>query len=161
MKSIEGDFHVEKRASVNVETCRMLDLPKVADPRGNLTFIEGEGHIPFQIKRIFYLYDIPTAESRGAHAHKRLEQVVICLAGSFDVHLDDARNKRLVHLNRPWQGLYIPPMIWAAEINFDPGSVCLVLASALYDAADYYRDYDGYVKIKTAMDAAIGAPATS
>lgn len=141
---------------MTVDTCRIFDLPKVTDPRGNLTFIEEERHIPFNIQRIFYLYDIPTAESRGAHAHKRLEQVVICLAGSFDVQLDDATNKRLVHLNRPWQGLYIPPMIWAAEINFDPGSVCLVLASELYDASDYYRDYEEYVKVKEAMDNELG-----
>ena len=140
---------------MTVDSCRIFDLPKVSDPRGNLTFIESERHIPFNIKRIFYLYDIPTAESRGAHAHKRLEQVVICLAGSFDVHVDDATNKRSVHLNRPWQGLYVPSMIWAAEINFDPGSVCLVLASELYDATDYYRDYDEYVKVKKAMDAAM------
>lgn len=138
---------------MTVESCRILDLPKISDPRGNLTFIEEERHVPFRVKRVFYLYDIPTGESRGAHAHKRLEQVLICLAGSFDAHLDDATNRRSVHLNRPWQGLYIPPMIWAAEINFDPGSVCLVLTSDLYDASDYYRDYDEYCTVKKALDA--------
>src|SRR5688572_21199611 len=112
---------------MTVDSCRIFDLPKVTDTRGNLTFVEEERHVPFRIKRVFFIYDIPTGESRGAHAHKRLEQVIICLSGSFDVHLDDATDRRAVHLNRPWQALYVPPMIWAAEMNFDPGSVCLVL----------------------------------
>lgn len=124
-----------------VSDCKIIDLPKIADPRGNLTFLEGGRHVPFEIKRIFYLYDIPTGESRGAHAHKELHQFLICLSGSFDVALDDGTNKKTVHLNRPWQGLHIPPMIWAAELNFDPGSVCLVLASMAFNESDYYRDY--------------------
>jgi len=140
---------------MTVDSCRILDLPKISDPRGNLTFIEEERHVPFRVKRVFYLYDIPTGESRGAHAHKRLEQVMICLSGSFDVHLDDARSRRSVHLNRPWYGLYVPPMIWAAEINFDPGSVCLVLTSEHYDANDYYRDYDEYCRVKKSLDATL------
>ena len=106
------------------------------------TFIENNEHIPFSIKRVFYVYDVPTAESRGAHAHKTLEQFLICLSGSFDVELDDGKKKKKVHLNRPWEGLYIPPMIWAAETNFDPGTVCLVLCSALYCKDDYIRDYE-------------------
>jgi uncharacterized RmlC-like cupin family protein len=130
---------------MTVESCRLIDFPKVPDPRGNLTFIEGEHHIPFGIRRIFYIYDVPTGESRGAHAHKRLEQILICLSGSFDAQLDDGDKRKSVHLNRPWQGLYIPPMIWAAEVNFDPGSVCLVLASDLFDEADYIRDYETYL----------------
>ena len=139
---------------MTVDNCGIFDLPKVVDPHGNLTFIEEDRHFPFNIKSIFYIYDIPTGESRGAHAHRSLHQVVICLAGSFDVYLDDASKTRSVHLNRPWQGLHVPPMIWAAEMNFDPGSVCLVLASELYDASDYYRDYDEYVRVKKAMDRA-------
>jgi len=131
---------------MDIDRCRMLDFPKITDPRGNLTFIEQQRHVPFEVKRVFYLYDVPTGESRGAHAHRKLRQVVICLAGSFDVLVDDGKQKRAIHLNRPWQGLYIPPMIWAAETNFDPGSVCLVLASELYDASDYYRDYDQFVR---------------
>ena len=131
---------------MNIDRCRMLEFPKITDPRGNLTFIEQQRHVPFEVKRVFYLYDVPTGESRGAHAHRKLRQVVICLAGSFDVLVDDGKQKRAIHLNRPWQGLYIPPMIWAAETNFDPGSVCLVLASELYDASDYYRDYDQFVR---------------
>ena len=133
---------------MTVESCRVIDFPKVPDPRGNLTFIEGEHHIPFGIRRIFYIYDVPTGESRGAHAHRRLQQILICLSGSFDAQLDDGVDRKLVHLNRPWQGLYIPPMVWSAEVNFDPGSVCLVLASDLFDEADYIRDYDEYLKLQ-------------
>jgi hypothetical protein len=129
-----------------VENCRLITFPKVADPRGNLTFIEGEGHVPFDIKRVFYIYDVPTDNSRGAHAHKELQQVIVCLSGSFDVVADDGLRQQRFHLNRPWQGLYIPPMIWGAEVNFDPGSVCLVLASAHYCEADYYREYGDYLK---------------
>lgn len=129
-----------------IDRCRTLTFPKISDPRGNLSFIEQQRHVPFELKRVFYLYDVPTAESRGAHAHKKLQQVIICLSGSFDVLIDDTVERKTIHLNRPWYGLYVPPMIWAAEVNFDPGSVCLVLASELYDGADYYRDYDEYVR---------------
>ncbi|WP_020069841.1 sugar 3,4-ketoisomerase [Paraburkholderia caledonica] len=125
--------------------CKIIDLPKIADPRGNLTFMEGRRHIPFDIKRVFYIYDIPTGGSRGAHAHKELHQFLICLSGSFDVALDDGTDKKTIRLNRPWQGLHIPPMIWAAELNFDPGSVCLVLASMAFNESDYYRDYDQFL----------------
>ncbi|WP_248742839.1 MULTISPECIES: sugar 3,4-ketoisomerase [unclassified Pseudomonas] len=125
--------------------CKIINLPKITDPRGNLTFLEGGQHIPFDIKRVFYLYDIPTGEGRGAHAHKELHQLLICLSGSFDVTLDDGVEKKTIHLNRPWHGLHIPPMIWAAELNFDPGSVCLVLVSMAFDESDYYRDYDEFL----------------
>jgi dTDP-4-dehydrorhamnose 3,5-epimerase-like enzyme len=128
-----------KKPSIN--DCRVVELPKVSDPRGNLTFVEGNNHIPFDIKRVFYLYDVPTEESRGAHAHRKLHQFLICLSGSFDVSLDDGELQTTVHLNRPWKGLHVLPMIWAAEINFDPGSVCLVLASDSYSEDDYIRDY--------------------
>lgn len=130
---------------MSIEDCRMIDLPKITDPRGNLTFIEGSRHVPFDIKRVFYLYDVPTGEDRGAHAHKELHQFLVCLAGSFDVSIDDGISKRTIHLNRPWKGLHIPPMTWASQVNFDPGSVCLVLASAPYMETDYYRDYDQYL----------------
>lgn len=130
---------------MSVLDCRIIELPKIADPRGNLTFIEGGHHVPFEIKRVFYLYDVPTGEDRGAHAHKELNQFLVCLAGSFDVSIDDGISRKTVHLNRPWKGLHIPPMIWASEVNFDPGSVCLVLASAPYMESDYYRDYEQYL----------------
>lgn len=124
-----------------IDDCRILELPRMEDPRGTLTFVEEMRHVPFDVKRVFYIYDIPTGEGRGAHAHRTTHQFIICLSGSFDVALDDGRNTKVVHLNRPWKGLHVHPLIWAAEINFDPGSVCLVLASELYDAADYVRDY--------------------
>jgi dTDP-4-dehydrorhamnose 3,5-epimerase-like enzyme len=130
-----------------VNLARLIDLPKMSDPRGNLTFIEQNNHIPFDIKRVFYIYDVPTGESRGAHAHKTLEQFLICISGSFDVELDDGNNKKIIHLNRPWKGLYIPPLIWASEKNFDPGSVCIVLVSNHYEEKDYLRNYDEFLKI--------------
>jgi hypothetical protein len=129
-----------------LDHCKIVDLPKITDPRGNLTFIEQNHHVPFAIKRVFYLYDVPTAEDRGAHAHKKLHQFLICLAGSFDVRVDDGTRQGLFHLNRPWKGLHIPCMIWASEVNFDPGSVCLVLASELYDESDYIRDYAEFLR---------------
>ena len=129
-----------------LEACRLIDLPKVTDRRGNLTFIEQTRHIPFDIKRVFFLYDVPTAEDRGAHAHRVLQQFIICLSGSFDVVIDKVVEQTKVHLNRPWKGLYIPSMIWAAEVNFDPGSVCLVLASEFYNEDDYYRDYQQFLR---------------
>ena len=114
---------------------------------GNLTFIEGGNHIPFKFKRVFYVYDVPTGTERGAHAHRTLEQFIICLGGSFEVTLDDGREQKSIRLNRPWQGLYLPPMIWAAEVNFDPGSVYIVLASDDYDESDYIRDYAAFLAL--------------
>ena len=131
---------------MTIDNCKIINLPKISDPRGNLTPIEGDHHIPFEIKRVFYLYDVPTGANRGAHAHKKLHQFLICLSGSFDVSLDDGTHKKISHLNRPWQGLHIPPMIWAAEINFDPGSICLILASANFDESDYYREYSVFLE---------------
>lgn len=132
---------------MNLDDCRLIDLPKVADFRGNLTFIEGGIHIPFHFKRVFYIYDVPTGTERGAHSHRTLEQFIICLGGSFEVTVDDGRQSKTIRLNRPWQGLYIPPMLWAAEINFDPGSVYMVLASDNYHEDDYIRDYDTFLKL--------------
>lgn len=135
-------------AHATIQDCRYLTLPRVIDPRGSLTFIEGTRHIPFEIKRIFYLYDVPTAEGRGAHAHRTLTQFLVCLGGSFDVHVDDGESTTRMHLNRPWSGVLIPPMIWAAEINFDPGSICLVLASQLYDETDYIRSREEFLALR-------------
>ena len=131
----------------SIDQCKIIDLPKINDPRGNLTFVESEKHIPFEIKRVFYIYDVPTGESRGAHSHHTLKQFVICLAGSFDVKVDDGRKKKVIHLNRPWQGVFIPPMIWDSEANFDPGSVCLVLSSDMYNEKDYIRNYDEFLEV--------------
>lgn len=123
---------------------RIIELPKIADPRGNLTFIEGNVHVPFDIRRVYYLYDVPGGESRGGHAHRQLEQFIIAASGSFDVLLDDGRNRVSFFLNRSYYGLYIPRMIWRELNNFSSGSVCLVMASELYEEADYYRDYREY-----------------
>lgn len=124
--------------------CRIIDLTRIADPRGNLTFIEGRAHIPFDIQRVFYLYDVPGGESRGGHAHRQLEQLVIAANGSFDVVVDDGVDQERFSLNRSYYGLYVPPMVWSHLENFSSGSVSLVLASLPYDEADYYRDYDEF-----------------
>lgn len=124
-----------------ISRCEIFDLPKIADHRGNLTFIEGGRHIPFDIKRVYYLYDVPSGAERGGHAHKELHQLIVPMSGSFDVVLDDGSEKKRVHLNRPYSGLYICPMIWRELDNFSSGSVCMVLASNYYDEEDYYRDY--------------------
>jgi WxcM-like, C-terminal len=119
----------------------MIDLPRVNDPRGNLTFVEGGRHVPFEIKRVYYLYDVPGGAERGGHAHKNLRQLIVAMSGSFDVHLDDGRAKKMFHLNRSYNGLFVCPMIWREISNFSSGAVCLVLASNFYDDDDYYRDY--------------------
>jgi len=125
--------------------CRLIQLPKISDPRGNLTFVEGGNHIPFDIERVYYLYDVPGGSDRGAHAHKALHQLIIAMSGSFDVVLDDGREKRRFHLNRSYYGLYVCPMMWRELDNFSSGSVCMVLASNMYDEDDYYRDYVEYL----------------
>lgn len=136
----------------SLDDCKIIKLPKITDPRGNLSFFEESTNFPFKIRRIFYLYDVPTGESRGAHAHLELHQFLVCLSGSFDVSLDDGVNKKIVHLNRPWEGLYIPQMVWASEINFDAGSVCLVAASEKYIESDYIRNYDDFKIHKRKLD---------
>jgi hypothetical protein len=130
---------------MTLANCKLVDLPKISDPRGNLTFIEGGGrHIPFDIKRVYYLYDVPGGSERGGHAHKALSQLIIAMSGSFDVVLDDGHEKRRFHLNRSYTGLFVCPMIWRELDNFSSGSVCMVLASNLYDEDDYYRDYGDF-----------------
>jgi dTDP-4-dehydrorhamnose 3,5-epimerase-like enzyme len=130
----------------SLDQCRIIELPKIADPRGNLTFIEGNSQIPFDIKRVDYLYDVPGGGERGGHAHKDLSQLIIAMSGSFDVILDDGENKKRVHLNRSYQGLYVCPMIWRELDNFSSGSVCLVLASNLYSEDDYFRNKHDFMK---------------
>jgi len=127
-----------------LKDCRFIDLPKIEDARGNLTFIEGMNHIPFDIKRVYYLYDVPGGSDRGAHAHKELQQFMIAMSGSFDVVLDDGVDKQRFQLNRSYFGIYICPMMWRYIDNFSSGAVCMVLASAPYDEADYIRDYDEF-----------------
>lgn len=127
-----------------ITDCRIIELPKMSDPRGNLTFIEGNGHLPFDIKRVFYLYDVPGGEDRAAHANKRLQEFFVAVSGSFDVVVDDGTRQHRFFLNRSYYGLYVPGMIWRKLENFSSGSVCLVLASEPYDADDYHRNYDEF-----------------
>lgn len=129
----------------NLDSCKIIDLPKISDPNGNLTFIESSNQIPFEIKRVYYMYDIPGGSYRGAHAHKNLHQLIIAMSGSFDIEIDDGENKKRFHLNRSYYGLYLPPMMWRLLDNFSSGVVCMVLASEFYDEGDYFRDYQDFV----------------
>ena len=136
------------RNKTTVFDCNIVELPKIHNRAGNITVLENNIEIPFSIKRIFYLYDIPGGESRGAHSHKECHQFLVAASGSFEILLDDGKVKKTVQLNQPYRGLHIPPGIWASEINFSSGSICLVLASHEYDESDYIRDYDEFFKIK-------------
>lgn len=127
-----------------LKDCRIINLPKISNPVGNLTFIEGDNHIPFEMKRVYYIYDVPGGAVRGGHGHKELQQVIIAISGSFDVVLDDGYKRERFHLNRSYYGLYVPSMIWREIDNFSSGSVCLVLASNSYGESDYCRDYDSF-----------------
>ena len=126
--------------------CKIIQLPRIQDQRGNLTFIESDRHIPFDIKRVYYLYDVPGGSSRAAHGHKKLHQLMIAMSGSFDVTLDDGKEKKTFHLNRSYSGLYIPPMMWRDLDNFSSGAVCMVLASEYYDEQDYFREYSDFIQ---------------
>lgn len=129
----------------NVFECSVVDLGKINFSEGNLTVIENNFQFPFAVRRVFYLYDIAGGESRGAHAHKECHQFLIAASGSFEVSLDDGKFKRQVFLNRPDLGLHIPPGVWASEVNFSSGAICLVLASHTYNEADYLRKYDDFL----------------
>jgi hypothetical protein len=131
---------------VTIKDCRIIELPKINDPRGNLTFVEGGDHIPFDIKRVYYLYDVPGGAERGGHAHKDLEQLIIAMSGSFDVVLDDGVEKKRIHLNRSYYGLYVNSMVWRELDNFSSGSVSMVLASNKYSEDDYIRDYQEFLQ---------------
>lgn len=125
--------------------CRLIELPRFESDKGNLTFIEAHRHVPFDIRRVYYLYDVPGGAERGGHAHKALHQFVIAMSGSFDFVLDDGRARKRIHFNRSYYGLYIPPMIWREIDNFSSGAVCMVLASEYFDEADYYRTYEEFL----------------
>jgi hypothetical protein len=130
---------------VNLRDCKRIDLPKIEDPLGNLTFIEAGQHIPFPIRRVFYLYDVPGGAERAGHALKKCHQFLIAMSGSFDVILYDGKEKTRVHLNRSYFGLYVPPMVWREIDNFSSGSVCLAVASEYYGEEDYYRNYKDFL----------------
>ncbi len=129
---------------VKVFDCRVLNLPQIGDRQGHITALNNEIDIPFSVNRVFYLYDIPGGESRGAHAHKECHQLLVAASGSFEVLIDDGFTQRLVQLNKPNVGLHIPPGIWASEINFSSGAICLVMASHEYNEMDYIRDYETF-----------------
>ena len=131
---------------MTIEACRIIQFPRITDPRGNLTFIEGKRHVPFEIKRVYYLYDVPGGAEHGGHAHRQLQRLIVAMSGSFDVLLDDGIAQERHHLNRSYYGLYIAPMVWRSIDNFSSGSVCMVLASEYYDEDDYCRDYDAFRK---------------
>lgn len=131
-----------------IDDCRLIDLRKISDPRGNLTVIEGNGDIPFDIKRVYYLYDVPGGESRGAHAHKELCQLIVAASGSFTITLDDGFNKKSFNLKRSYYGLLVVPGIWRDLDDFSSGSVLLCLASEHYDEEDYIRNYNEFLDYK-------------
>ncbi len=125
--------------------CVRVDLPKITDRRGNLTFVEGGNHIPFDIKRVYYLYDVPGGSDRGEHAHRELQQFFICMSGSFDLTLKDGTTEKKFHLNRSYYGVYVCPMTWRYLDNFSSGAVCMVMASEIYKESDYIRDWNDFV----------------
>lgn len=131
-----------------IHDCKLIELPRMYDRRGSLTYIYNSEHIPFDIVRTYYLYDVPGGESRGGHAHRELQQLIVAVMGAFDVILDDGAEKKTVRLERAYYGLYIPRQIWRELINFSSGANCLVLASMPYDEAEYIRHYDSFAEIK-------------
>lgn len=130
---------------MGLDQCKLIELPKIADPRGNLSFIEGGRHVPFDIKRVYYLYDVPGGETRAGHALRNSEKFIIAASGSFDVVLDDGSDRKTIGLNRSWRGIYIPRMVWRELVNFSSAGVCLVLASNYYDESEYIRDYQEFL----------------
>lgn len=135
-----------------VYDCSILELPKIENPAGNITPINSGVEVPFDIKRVYYLYDVPGGATRGGHSHKELEQMIVAASGSFDVILDDGNSQRTVHLDRPYLGLLMPQMIWRELVNFSSGGICLVLASQKYNPDDYIRDYNEFLQLKKVTD---------
>jgi dTDP-4-dehydrorhamnose 3,5-epimerase-like enzyme len=129
---------------LSIDDCKLVELPVIHNPQGNLTFIEGSKHVPFDIARVYYLYDVPGGATRGGHAHRELEQLIVATSGSLEIVLDDGSRRKGVSLNRSYVGLYLPPMTWRELVDFSSGSVCMVLASAHYDESDYIRDYNDF-----------------
>jgi len=140
-----------KELKNSIYNCEITELPKVNNRAGNITIIENFLHAPFEIKRVFFLYDIPGGECRGGHAHRALQQFIIAASGAFDVKIDDGKNKKIIHLDRPYIGLHIRPGIWRELISFSSGAICLVLASELYNEEDYIREYSSFIKFKNEL----------
>ncbi len=138
---------------MDLKQCSIINLPKIVDPRGTLTFLEGDRHIPFAVKRVFYLYDVPGGAERAGHALKRCHQFLIAMSGSFDVSVFNGKEKQKFSLNRSYYGLHLPPMFWREMDNFSSGSVCLVLASESYSEDDYYREYKDYLRVMGGVNA--------
>ena len=134
---------------MTIEDVKLVELPKFTDPRGNLSFVEQNNHIPFEIKRTYWLYDVPGGECRGGHAYRETEEFVIAMSGSFDVTVDDGKEKKAFHLNRSYYGLYIPKGLWREMENFSTNSLALEFASTPYNPDDYVRDYDEFLKLKS------------
>ena len=132
---------------MRLNSVKIINLPKILDERGNLSFLEGDIHIPFSIKRAYWIYDVPGGEIRGGHAYKKLHEFIIAISGSFDVVLDDGLNKKVYPLNRSYFGLYVPNMIWRSLENFSTNSLCLILASEEYHQEDYLRNYDQFLEL--------------
>lgn len=138
---------------VGIEECKLVELPVIGDPQGNLAFAEGESHVPFPIARVFFVYDVPGEAVRGGHAHRSLEQAVFCLAGRLDVVVDDGAQRRTFSLEDPRTGLYLPPMVWHDLVGFSTGTVYLALTSAQFDESDYIRDHEEYLTAIGAVEA--------
>jgi dTDP-4-dehydrorhamnose 3,5-epimerase-like enzyme len=139
---------MDTKIKSSIYNCSILQLPKIHNRAGNITALENNIHLPFDVKRVYYLYDVPAGEERGGHAHRELQQIVVAASGAFDVLLNDGTNKKIVHLDRPCIGLHIVPGIWRELLNFSSGAVCLVLASHKYDEKDYIRDYRNFLAYK-------------
>lgn len=139
---------MDTKIKSSIYNCSILQLPKIHNRAGNITTLENNIHLPFDVKRVYYLYDVPAGEERGGHAHRELQQIVVAASGAFDVLLNDGTNKKIVHLDRPFIGLHIVPGIWRELLNFSSGAICLVLASHKYDEKDYIRDYSNFLEYK-------------
>jgi hypothetical protein len=137
--------------STTLADCKVIDLPKISLPEGNITPVEGSSIVPFEIARVFYLYDVVGGAERGGHAHRALEQLIVAVMGAFSVRLDDGEGQQTVELNRAYRGLYVPPMIWSQLVNFSSGAVCVVLASLPYDESEYIRDIGTFREEKPAL----------
>lgn len=137
-----------KECDSSIYNCNVMDLSKIHNPSGNITIVQSDSELPFRVKRVYYLYDVPGGSERGGHAHRTLQQLIVAASGSFDVILDDGFMKKTVHLNRPNYGLMVVPGIWREIINFSSGAICLVLASDLYNPSDYIRNYQEFIELK-------------